>query len=106
MENEKPDSREDTGRNPDGTWKKGFCPNRGGRTKNPLKEFSLKEFNSWTDEQKKDFLLKIDPIDRWRMTEGNPSQDNKTDSTIRVIMATEDETIEGTDTDTEGQPQI
>ena len=40
------------------------------------------------------------------MTEGNPSQDNKTDSTIRVIMATEDETIEGTDTDTEGQPQI
>lgn len=63
----------DTGRNPDGTWKKGFCPNMQGRKKNPLKEFSLKEFTSWTDEQKKEFLGKISAYDRWRMTEGNPA---------------------------------
>lgn len=65
----------DTGRNADGTWKKGFCPNMQGRKKNPLKEYSLNQFLSWTDEQKKEFLSKINPLDIWRMTEGNPRQD-------------------------------
>ena len=77
QETSKPDNTKDTGRNPDGTWKKGFCPNPGGRHKNPLKEFSLAEFNSWTNKQKQEFLKKISPFDRWRMTEGNPKQDTE-----------------------------
>lgn len=72
---QEPENTNLTGRNPDGTWKKGFCPNPGGRKKNPLKEFSLNEFNSWTDQQKSEFLNKISPYDRWRMTEGNPPQE-------------------------------
>lgn len=72
---EVPQNTIETGRNPDGTWKKGFCPNPGGRGKNPIKEYSLKEFNSWTDEQKQEFLGKISAIDRWKMTEGNPKND-------------------------------
>ena len=58
---------------------KGFMPgqsgNPGGRPRNPLKDFSLKEFNSWTDEKKRKFLAKVSPIDRWKMTEGNPEND-------------------------------
>ena len=84
----KPENTIETGRNPDGTWKKGFCPNPGGRGKNPLKEFSLKEFNSWSDEQKKEFLNKISPIDRWKMTEGNPSNetDIPPDGTLSTLL--------------------
>jgi len=70
-----PKNREDSGRNPDGTWKKGFSGNLNGRPKTPLKDFCLKEFLSWTDQQKKDFVDKIDPFDSWRMTEGNPASD-------------------------------
>lgn len=78
MENElltNPENRVETGRNPDGTFKKGFTGNPGGRPRNPLKDFSLKQFNEWSDEQKLEFLNKISPIDRWKMTEGNPRQD-------------------------------
>ncbi len=60
---------------------KGFMPgqsgNPGGRPRNPLKDFSLKEFNSWSDKKKREFLSKISPIDRWKMTEGNPENDLK-----------------------------
>jgi len=71
----KPDNREETGRNPDGTFKKGFTGNAGGRPRNPIKEYSLAEFEEWSDAQKKEFLNKISPFDRWRMTEGNPQTD-------------------------------
>lgn len=73
--NKQPQNRRKTGRNPDGTFKKGFTGNPGGRPKSPLKDFSLAEFNKWTDEEKKAFLEKISPIDRWKMTEGNPKSD-------------------------------
>lgn len=78
--NQPPANREETGRNPDGTFKSGFSGNPNGRPRNPLKTFSLKEFNEWTDDEKRDFLSKISPIDRWKMTEGNP--DSKIDSDI------------------------
>ena len=72
----KPDIQENAGRNPDGTFKPGFSGNPKGRPiKNPLKDYSLAEFASWTDEQKRAFLNQISPIDRWKMTEGNPKQD-------------------------------
>ena len=73
--NEEPQNRQETGRNPDGTFKLGFTGNPGGRPRNPLKEFSLKQFEDWTDAQKKAFLKRVSPIDRWKMTEGNPSND-------------------------------
>ena|SRR3990167_10476702 len=74
-ETQNPANTIETGRNPDGTWKPGFSGNPNGRPRQPLKDYSLKEFDSWTDEQKKEFLAKISPIDRWKMTEGNPAQD-------------------------------
>ena len=59
----------------DTQFKPGVSGNPGGRPKNPLKDYSLKEFSSWNDKEKKAFLAKINPIDRWKMTEGNPKQD-------------------------------
>lgn len=58
-------------------FKPGQSGNPGGRPKSPLKEFSLNEFNSWDDEKKRKFLNKISPIDRWKMTEGQPKQENE-----------------------------
>ena len=74
-EDKEPDNREDTGRNPDGTWKPGVSGNPGGRSKKPLKEYGLKIFNDMTDEQKDEFLKSIPNGERWRMIEGNPRQD-------------------------------
>jgi len=48
---------------------------KGAKQKKPLKEFSLNQFNQWTDKQKQEFIDKIPPLDRWRMTEGNPQTD-------------------------------
>lgn len=84
----KPENTEETGRNPDGTWKKGFCPNPGGRPRNPLKEFSMREFESWDDDKKREFLEKISPFDRWRMTEGNPQTNTDLTSDGKAISVT------------------
>ncbi len=69
---------------PNPTGKGGFGDNPqnrndGGRIKNPLKEFSRKEFESWSDEEKREYLAQVSHIDRWKMTEGNP--ENTTDLT-------------------------
>ena len=101
-----PENTKETGRNADGTWKKGFCPNPGGRGRNPIKDYSLKEFNNWSDEQKQNFLKQINPFDRWRMTEGNPSSDDKVQQTVKIIIASEDETDPIPDDNSEGQPQV
>lgn len=75
------ESNEITTKKLGGVTGKGFMPgksgNPGGRPKSPLKEFSLNEFNSWDDKKKRDFLKKISPIDRWKMTEGQPKQENE-----------------------------
>jgi hypothetical protein len=66
-----------------GVTGKGFMPgqtgNPGGRPKKPMKEFSMQLFKSMTQEEKLAFLEKINPVDRWKMTEGNPA--NETDIT-------------------------
>ena len=86
-------------------WKKGQSGNPGGRPKNPLKDFSLKEFKSWTDEEKKAFLEKIPSLDRWKMTEGNPKQDTDITSDgeqiqpILVEFINGKETTDNTDTE-------
>ena len=84
---EEPQKLDDIGRNPDGTFKEGHAKVPGsGRPRNPIKEFSMKEFESWSDYEKKQFLEKITPIDRWRMTEGNPHQtvDSKVEGDINI----------------------
>ena len=65
---------------PNPTGKGGFGDhpenrNDGGRIKNPLKEFSRLEFESWDTEKKREYLDKVSAIDRWKMTEGNPDSD-------------------------------
>lgn len=103
IESVKPENTPETGRDKNGKWLPGFCPNPGGRKKNPLKEFSLDEFNSWDDKKKREFLNKISPFDRWRMTEGNPSSDDKLAAEIKIIIASEsDETDCSSNSNTEG----
>lgn len=65
---------------PNPTGKGGFGDhpenrNDGGRLPNPLKEYSRAKFDSMTDKQKDNYLAKVAPIDRWKMSEGNPSND-------------------------------
>ena len=85
----------------------------GAKTKKPLKSFSLQEFNSWDDEKKRDFLEKISPFDRWRMTEGNPDTETKHEGELRVQILPGEE-IERNEiqipcepiSDSEGQDEI
>ena len=60
-------------------WKPGQSGNPSGRPKKPMKEFSMQLFKSMSQEEKLAFLEKINPVDRWKMTEGNPA--NETDIT-------------------------
>lgn len=74
-----------------GVFKKGYDPRRcmDGHKNTPLKDFSLKEFNNWTDEQKREFLKKISPIDIWKMTEGNPVTDQNIKGVVKIITTNE-----------------
>ena len=56
-------------------FKPGQSGNPGGRPKNPLKDFQRKLFASMTDEEKLDFLKGISADLRWRMAEGNPTEE-------------------------------
>ena len=61
-------------------WKKGFCPNPGGRPKGQsLKEWARNKFLTMTEEEREDFLNGIDKKSIWAMGEGNP--DTKSDIT-------------------------
>ena len=78
MENEniKPDNQEKN-RNTNGTFIKGISGNPLGRPKGKsLKEYDREKFSKMTDEEKEEFLSKLTPIDRYRMAEGNPAQNN------------------------------
>lgn len=72
---ENPAIREDTGRNPDGTFKKGVSGNPSGRPKNTLKDYVRQKFTEMSDEEKEEFLKKINPEFQWKMGEGQPKQD-------------------------------
>lgn len=73
---------QETNRNPDGTFKQGISGNPNGRPKGKsLKEYDREHFAKMTDEEKEIFLSKINPIDRYKMAEGNPA--NATDITTK-----------------------
>lgn len=66
-------------------WVKGMeSPNPGGRPKNTLKEYDRQRFINMSDEEKEAFLSLIDPAMRYRMAEGNPTEDKN----IKVSVPT------------------
>lgn len=85
-------------------YKKGQSGNPGGRPKGSLslKTYIRNKLSAMTNEEREVYLEGLDKETIWRMAEGNPTSDDKVNTTIKIIMATEDETIEGADTDTEG----
>ncbi len=78
-----PENRENSGRNPDGTFKPGVSGNPGGRPKNTLKGYIARKLDAMTDDEKEAWLLKhkVSGIDQWKMAEGSPPQaiDHTTD---------------------------
>ena len=72
---QEPAIRETTGRNEDGTFKKGVSGNPSGRPKNTLKDYMRNKFMEMTDGEKEEFLEQITPEMRWKMGEGSPHQD-------------------------------
>lgn len=58
-------------------YKKGQSGNPAGRPRDVLKHFQREEFEKMTNTQKKAFLKKVAPLDRWKMTEGNPDSKNE-----------------------------
>lgn len=72
-----PQNRENSGkpeRNEDGTFKKGFSGNPGGKPRNTLKKYVQDKLAYMTDEEKEAWLIehKISGLDQWKMGEGNP----------------------------------
>lgn len=93
MENviNEPENRNNTGRNPDGTFKEGISGNPGGRPKNTLKSYLLRKFDKMSDEEKEQWLLdnKISGETQWKMAEGNPKQDTEVsnpDGNLKTII--------------------
>lgn len=68
---ETPAIRNET-RNPDGTYKPGVSGNPSGRPKNTLKDYLKRKFIEMSDEEKEEFLKKVQPEVQWKMAEGNP----------------------------------
>jgi hypothetical protein len=68
-------------------FKPGQSGNPNGRPRDPMKQFSLREFQDWTDKQKRAFLKKIKPEERWRMTEGNPKNDDTMNVTGELTIS-------------------
>ena len=72
---EEPQNRENSGRNPDGTFKLGVSGNPGGRPKNSLKDYVKAKLSEMTDTEKEEYLKQVPKDLQWRMAEGNPQAD-------------------------------
>lgn len=54
-------------------WKKGFCPNPGGRPKGKsMKDYAREYLSKMTDEERDKWLEGLSKEMIWRMSEGNP----------------------------------
>jgi len=84
-EENNPAIREDTGRNEDGTFKKGVSGNPSGRPKGTLKDYVRQKFMAMTEEEKEEFLSKISPDTIWKMGEGMPKQDTEHSGEIKIV---------------------
>ena len=61
-------------------WKKGFCPNPGGRPKGKsMKEYAREYLSKMTDEERDEWFEGLSKEVIWKMGEGNP--ETKTDIT-------------------------
>lgn len=115
--NEEPVNQE-TNRNPDGTFKQGVSGNPNGRPPGKsLKEYDRERFAKMSDEDKEKFLSTLNPIDRYKMAEGNPA--NATDITTQgkpiIELAKEiiekneiitDDSNKSSESNSEGQTQV
>lgn len=107
---ETPAIREDSGRNPDGTFKPGVSGNPSGRPKNTLKDYIRRKLDKMTDEEKEAWLAehKISGIDMWKMAEGNPAQglegpDGEAILVLPATLITKNDSASSTGGDSTGQ---
>lgn len=66
-------------------WKKGFCPNPGGRPKGKsMKEYARQYLANLTDEEKDAWLEGLPKEVIFKMAEGNPAQETKLEGKLEV----------------------
>lgn len=51
-----------------------------------LKEYQAARFRMMSDEEKEEYLKDVAKMEKWRMAEGNPAQDNTLDVTGDVTI--------------------
>lgn len=72
---EEPIKLAENGRNPDGTFRKGFVSNPKGRPKGKtLKEWARERLMEMDEEERNEFLKGLPKEIIWRMSEGNPKE--------------------------------
>jgi len=76
-------------------FKPGQSGNPGGRPKGSLKDYVKRKLAEMSEEEKEKFLNDIPKDLQWRMSEGNPSGDDKVQATVKIIISneTDDEDI-------------
>jgi len=88
--NNNPAIRDNTGRNIDGTFKKGVSGNLSGRPKDTLKDYLRTKICNMTDKEKEKFIKLIPREVQWKMAEGNPQSEDKLDINNKKLTITFD----------------